>query len=60
MDPTFSPYEKKLFAERSWLLYYNRYLCDRGVISTEIRNQMATIISARRSPADKQRNSAPS
>lgn len=58
MDPTFSPYEKKLFEERSWLLYYNRYLCDRGVISTDIRNRMTAMINARYSPADRQRGLA--
>ena len=58
MDPTFSSNQKKLFAERSWLLYYNRYLCDHGVISAEIRNRMTVMINARYSPADRQRGLA--
>ena len=55
LDSSFSQYQKKQTAERAWLLYYNRYLYDRGVINSETRSKMATMIHARCGPTDKYR-----
>lgn len=45
MDPCFSVPKEAI--ERSWLLYFNTYLYDRGVISTENRNKMLRLINSR-------------
>jgi len=58
LDPSFSKIEKRQLAERSWLLYYNRYLHDCGLISVETRNKMITMINARYRPAERNRDLA--
>lgn len=40
------------------MLYYNRYLYDRGVISAEIRNRMTALIHARYGMEDRKRGRA--
>lgn len=48
---------KKALAEKLWLLYFNQYLFEKGVISEQDRNRMKIQIESRKPiPASKQEN----